>query len=56
MFIRDTLCSRIKTKLEKWSDLYHDSIAALAEIMLAQATECLYEKANDGNWLRILIG
>ncbi len=55
IFIRDTLCSRIKTKLEKWSDLHHDSISALAEVMLAQATECLYEKANDGNQKDILI-
>ncbi|KAJ3176324.1 Rhophilin, Rho GTPase binding protein [Geranomyces variabilis] len=45
--IRDRLCARFKPKLEKGSDLSEPTLSAAAEIMLAQAMECFYEKATD---------
>ncbi|KAJ3163710.1 Rhophilin, Rho GTPase binding protein [Geranomyces michiganensis] len=45
--IRDRLCARFKPKLEKGSDLSEPTLTAAAEIMLAQAMECFYEKATD---------
>ncbi|KAJ3017941.1 hypothetical protein HKX48_003267 [Thoreauomyces humboldtii] len=45
--IRDRLCARFKPKLDKGSDLSEPTLTAAAEIMLAQAMECFYEKATD---------
>ncbi|KAI8818759.1 BRO1-like domain-containing protein [Fimicolochytrium jonesii] len=45
--IRDRLCARFKPKLDKQSDLSEVTLTAAAELMLAQAMECFYEKATD---------
>ncbi|TPX59823.1 hypothetical protein PhCBS80983_g02237 [Powellomyces hirtus] len=47
LHIRDRLCARFKPKLDKGSDLSEPTLTAAAEIMLAQAMECFYEKATD---------
>ncbi|TPX65132.1 hypothetical protein SpCBS45565_g05380 [Spizellomyces sp. 'palustris'] len=47
VYIRDRLCARFKPKLDRASDLNESTLTAAAELMLAQAMECFYEKAND---------
>ncbi|KAJ3076555.1 Rhophilin, Rho GTPase binding protein, partial [Quaeritorhiza haematococci] len=47
-FIRDALCQRFQVKLDKMSDLTDSCLALLSDVMLAQALECFYEKANHG--------
>lgn len=47
-FCRDSLCQRIQVRIDKYSDLNQANLSALAEMMMAQAIECYYEKANDG--------
>ncbi|KAI8912517.1 BRO1-like domain-containing protein [Gorgonomyces haynaldii] len=48
LHIRDVLCPQFKIKLSKTSDLSEQTLTASATLMLAQAAECFYEKANDG--------
>ncbi|KAI8912896.1 BRO1-like domain-containing protein, partial [Entophlyctis helioformis] len=45
--IRDTLTQRFKVKVDKCSDMSEETLTGAATLMLAQAAECFYEKAND---------
>jgi hypothetical protein len=47
LYIRDVLNQRFKISLDPNSDLHESSLSSLATLMLAQAAECFYEKAND---------
>jgi hypothetical protein len=47
LYIRDVLTQRFKISLDANSDLHESSLSMLATLMLAQAAECFYEKAND---------
>ncbi|ORY36707.1 BRO1-domain-containing protein [Rhizoclosmatium globosum] len=47
MHVRDTHCQRAQIRLEKTSDLTDQFLTASAQVMLAQAMECYFEKAND---------
>lgn len=47
-YIRDSIQQRIKTKISNSSDISEVTLSILMDLMLAQATECVYEKANDG--------
>ena len=49
IYIRDALYPRFKVKLDKFADVHETSLSTLSTFMLAQAAECFYEKANDGN-------
>lgn len=48
VFLRDSICPRFKFKVSHESDLNELNLTALTTIMLAQAAECFYDKANDG--------
>ncbi|TPX51680.1 hypothetical protein SeLEV6574_g00157 [Synchytrium endobioticum] len=45
IFIRDALCNRYRIRLDKSSDVSEQTLTASAQLMLAQALECFYEKA-----------
>ncbi|KAJ3031781.1 Rhophilin, Rho GTPase binding protein, partial [Rhizophlyctis rosea] len=47
LHIRDCLYPRFKVKLDDTSDMSEVSLTSLAEVMLAQAMECFYEKADE---------
>ncbi|KAJ3339183.1 Rhophilin, Rho GTPase binding protein [Entophlyctis luteolus] len=47
LYIRDTHAARLQLGLERTSDLTSEFLTAAAQIMLAQAMECYYEKANE---------
>ena len=49
IFCRDSLCQRLKVKISGNSDLDESTLSALSNIMMAQAVECFYEKANEVN-------
>ena len=48
IYCRDTLCQRFQVKIGIQNDLHQSTLSALADVMLAQATECYYEKATSG--------
>jgi hypothetical protein len=48
MYVRDALLPRFQIKLDKSSDMSDYTLTAAATLMLAQAQECFYEKANHG--------
>ena len=50
-YCRDTVCQRIQVRTDKNSDLNEATLTALSHVMLAQAVECFYEKANQGGKL-----
>lgn len=47
LHIRDTLCPMFKIMLDSSNDLHESTITACVSLMLAQAAECYYEKANE---------
>lgn len=51
VYLRDTLVPRFLVKLDKSSDLSEYSLSAMINLMLAQAQECFYEKANFGKFI-----
>lgn len=48
LHIRDVICPQFKVNLDQSSDLHESTLTACSTLMLAQASECIYEKANDG--------
>ncbi|KAI3641198.1 hypothetical protein MIR68_000804 [Amoeboaphelidium protococcarum] len=49
VYLRDTLYPRIQVRLDQSSDLSDATLTAAAELMLAQAAECFYLKAEYDN-------
>ncbi|KAJ1552030.1 hypothetical protein HK405_012972, partial [Cladochytrium tenue] len=47
LHLRDSLTQRIQYKLDRSSDLSEETLAAAAQLMLAQAMECFVDKANE---------
>jgi hypothetical protein len=47
IYIRDVLTQRFKISVDPNADLHESTLSAMATLMLAQAAECFYEKAND---------
>jgi hypothetical protein len=50
LFIRDIVCPQFKNKLDASNDLHDTTLTGCATLMLAQASECYYEKANEGTY------
>ena len=48
LHIRDMLIPQFKFDLGKRADLSEVTLTTVATLMLAQAAECFYEKANGG--------
>jgi hypothetical protein len=48
MYARDKLQPRIKATLSRSSDLSHYTLNSVIDLMLAQAQECYYKKAEYG--------
>jgi programmed cell death 6-interacting protein len=50
LYCRDSIITRFRVKMDKTNtDLSENALSALSEIMLGQAVECFYEKANEGS-------
>jgi programmed cell death 6-interacting protein len=49
--IRDVYCQRLKVSAAKNSEFNENNLSVLSTLMLAQAAECFYQKANDGTIL-----
>ncbi|KAI8849194.1 BRO1-like domain-containing protein [Chytridium lagenaria] len=47
MYLRDSLWHRFQIKLEHTADLSEETLTAASRLMLAQAVECYYDKANE---------
>lgn len=51
LFCRDSIITRFRVKMDKSNtDLSENALSALSEVMLGQAVECFYEKANEGRY------
>lgn len=49
LYARDSLAPRFRAKVESNCDLSDDTLSAASELMLAQAAECFYQKAEVDN-------
>lgn len=52
IYIRDTLFPRFKVRVDASNDLSDQTLTAASELMLAQAIECFYQKAEYGKILQ----
>lgn len=56
LFCRDSIITRFRVKMDKANtDMSEDVLSSLSEVMLGQAVECFYEKANEGLLILLIV-